>query len=71
MTTPTKEQIDIIRTKQCQKVRKHHSCKECIWSYNGPVCKENKKLAEEVYKLGKELKEARLNLFILGGERGK
>ena len=44
MTTPTKEQIDIIRTKQCQKVRKHHSCKECIWSYNGPVCKENKKL---------------------------
>ena len=44
MKTPTKEQIDIIRTKQCQKVRKHHSCKECIWSYNGLVCKENKKL---------------------------
>lgn len=32
--------------------------------------KENKKLAEEVYNLGNELKEARLNLFLLG-RRGK
>lgn len=31
--------------------------------------KENKKLAEEVYKLGEELKEARLNLFILKGKQ--
>lgn len=31
--------------------------------------KENQKLAEEVYKLGKELKEARLNLLILKGKQ--
>ena len=43
MTTPTKEQIDKIQTEQCQKVRKVN-CKKCVWTYNGPVCKENKKL---------------------------
>lgn len=33
--------------------------------------KENRKLAEDIYRLNKELKEARLNLFLLGGERVK
>lgn len=47
---------------------------ECIRNKNEQhtreILKENKKLAEEVYNLGNELKEARLNLFLLG-RRGK
>ena len=43
MTTPTKEQIDKIQTAQCQKSR-GTNCKNCVWVYDGPVCKEEKRL---------------------------
>lgn len=49
-----------------------NSCKHAEYKghYTREILKENKKLAEEVYNLGNELKEARLNLFLLG-RRGK
>ncbi len=48
---------------------------ECIRNksekYTQEIRKENKKLAEEVLRLQNELKEARLNFRLLGGERVK